>query len=376
MNSAPAFLSTAGKLLFAPHEDNTDFRMLLLRHCKNGMLISGILGILVVLFHSTVKVLFFDQPLAWSYQSPVEKTVVIWDKLLIILLSLGVIILSRRKISLSFCRTLFIFLSLIIAFFILLDDILQHDVSFSSGYLTILLLVVISCIPFKPWQALTLCAGTTLILYPGLLIIPEYAGVQNLAMPNNQIIYLIIMSLILAGISTFLYHSRHVMYMARKKADEYVDSFYEPDAAGGENQELDHDRELIEKDILTEERQWVSEISVDSVDKVFLDEVKKVIEEHIGDSNFGVEWLAHEVAISPRQLQRRLKSAIGLSAGNLIRVMRLQRSAQLIQQNAGNISEVAYKIGFNDPNYFSKIFRRRYGMNPSAYSKMIKKKLD
>jgi AraC-like DNA-binding protein len=79
--------------------------------------------------------------------------------------------------------------------------------------------------------------------------------------------------------------------------------------------------------------------------------------------------VAHEVAISPRQLQRRLKASIGLSVGNLIRVMRLQRSTQLLEQNAGNITEIAYSVGFNDPSYFSKIFKKMHGVNPSEFVK-------
>lgn len=49
--------------------------------------------------------------------------------------------------------------------------------------------------------------------------------------------------------------------------------------------------------------------------------------------------------------------------------MRLQRATQMLQQNAGNISEIAYKVGFNDPVYFSKIFKKMYDVNPSEYSK-------
>jgi signal transduction histidine kinase/DNA-binding NarL/FixJ family response regulator len=106
---------------------------------------------------------------------------------------------------------------------------------------------------------------------------------------------------------------------------------------------------------------------VPSADEVFVDRVRAVIEEHIGDSNFGVEWLADEVALSPRQLQRRIHVAMRLSAGGLIRMMRLQRAGQLFDRRAGTVSEVAYKVGFRDAVYFSRLFRQTFGVSPSEY---------
>jgi signal transduction histidine kinase/DNA-binding response OmpR family regulator len=109
-------------------------------------------------------------------------------------------------------------------------------------------------------------------------------------------------------------------------------------------------------------------IELPSFDELFLQRVRETIESHIGDSNFGVEWLADEVALSPRQLQRRIHTTLHLSAGGLIRMMRLQRAAQLLERRCGSVAEVAGKVGFRDAVYFSRLFRQTYGVPPSEYA--------
>jgi signal transduction histidine kinase/DNA-binding response OmpR family regulator len=108
--------------------------------------------------------------------------------------------------------------------------------------------------------------------------------------------------------------------------------------------------------------------NVSSADARFLQAVKDVIEQHMGNSNFSVEWLADEVALSARQLQRRAQAAAGISASGLIRMMRLQRSAQLLERRAATVSEIAYMVGFQDPGYFARLFKQTYGLTPSAYA--------
>ncbi len=108
-----------------------------------------------------------------------------------------------------------------------------------------------------------------------------------------------------------------------------------------------------------------SKITVTSADAAFLEQVQVAVEGRMANSNFGAEWLADEVGLSPRQLRRKLKELTNLSTAGYIRSMRLQRAAQLLEEQAGNVSEVAYAVGFQDPKHFSKLFRQVFGMAPS-----------
>ena len=110
-----------------------------------------------------------------------------------------------------------------------------------------------------------------------------------------------------------------------------------------------------------------SRVVVPSAEAAFLEAVRDAAEAHLGDDAFGVERLAEAVGLSRRQLTRRLKDALGTAPGAFLRELRLARAAQLLGQGAGTVAEVAYAVGYRDPEHFSKQFRKAFGVTPSAY---------
>lgn len=112
-----------------------------------------------------------------------------------------------------------------------------------------------------------------------------------------------------------------------------------------------------------------SEVSTISTDQKFLKRTLQIIETNFHDENFGVEQLADKISMSVSQLNRKLNALIDQPAGQLIRSLRLQRAADLLKQNAGNISEICYKLGFSDISYFSRAFKKQFGCTPSEYQK-------
>lgn len=112
-----------------------------------------------------------------------------------------------------------------------------------------------------------------------------------------------------------------------------------------------------------------SEMTVNSVDEVFLGKVMKKVEQYMGDEHFGVEQLSSEIGMSRSQLHRKLKALIDQSPTQFIRSFRLQRAHDLLKQNAATASEIAYRVGFGSPSYFTKCFHEQYGCTPSDVSK-------
>lgn len=110
-----------------------------------------------------------------------------------------------------------------------------------------------------------------------------------------------------------------------------------------------------------------SEIKVESIEDHFLKKVKSTIEARMGDSTLGVDGLANEVAMSTIQLYRKLKALTGHTPNELIRNLRIERAASLLRQHAGNVSEVAYQVGFNNMSYFAKCFREKFNKLPSEF---------
>lgn len=106
-----------------------------------------------------------------------------------------------------------------------------------------------------------------------------------------------------------------------------------------------------------------------SLDEQFLQQVLRVIEEYLDDDMFGVEQLAAGVNMSRSNLFRKLDALTGKSPTHLIRELRLTRAKQLLEQGAGNTTEVALMVGFNTPAYFVKCFVDQYGITPGELRK-------
>jgi transcriptional regulator GlxA family with amidase domain len=109
------------------------------------------------------------------------------------------------------------------------------------------------------------------------------------------------------------------------------------------------------------------------MDDVFLSKVMTAVEHHIGDERFSTEELAAEVAMSRMQLHRKLSALTNQSAGEFIRYLRLHRSLELLQKDAGTVSEIASMVGFSDPSYFSKCFHKQFGKVPTDVKKALER---
>ncbi|MEL6821336.1 MAG: ATP-binding protein, partial [Calditrichota bacterium] len=112
-----------------------------------------------------------------------------------------------------------------------------------------------------------------------------------------------------------------------------------------------------------------TDITVSSVHQVFLEKVTGIIESHMDNEEFSVEGLANEVGMSRGQLHRKLKALTNQSTSEFIRNFRLQRAAELIKQNAGNIAEIAYEVGFSSQAYFTRCFQEQFNCSPTEYRK-------
>ena len=97
----------------------------------------------------------------------------------------------------------------------------------------------------------------------------------------------------------------------------------------------------------------------------FVERVTAVIDDNMSDPDFTVARLAEEVALSRRQLTRRLKDAIGEPPGAFLRRYRLEWARRRLEGGADTVSEVAYAVGFRSPSAFSQSFREAYGEPPS-----------
>ena len=101
-----------------------------------------------------------------------------------------------------------------------------------------------------------------------------------------------------------------------------------------------------------------------SRDKLLLQKLHDIVLNNLENEHFGVEQLAKAYGISRYQLHRRLKKIENKSISQFIREIRLEQALKLLQNESGNVSEVAYRVGFNSPTYFNTCFRNYFGYPP------------
>lgn len=103
----------------------------------------------------------------------------------------------------------------------------------------------------------------------------------------------------------------------------------------------------------------------ESIEDAFLIKIRQAVEANLDNAEFSIEDLSRELAMSRTQVHRKLKALTNQSASQFIRVIRLQHGKALLQKGQNNISEVAYKVGFSSPAYFSTCYANYFGYAPS-----------
>lgn len=106
---------------------------------------------------------------------------------------------------------------------------------------------------------------------------------------------------------------------------------------------------------------------VSKVDRKFINELNAFIEANISNENFNVEDICKHIGLSKMQLYRKVNALLSCNVNEYILNKRLQKSKFLLQQEEFTIAEVAYKVGFSSPAYFSTVFKSKFEITPSEF---------
>jgi CheY-like chemotaxis protein len=150
-------------------------------------------------------------------------------------------------------------------------------------------------------------------------------------------------------------------------ADDYITKPFNTKILLIRVKNLIHLRRLLQQKIQRQMMMQPDEIAVSSIDQSFLKEIQELIENNLSDPNFNVDQLAKKLYLSQSTLYRKLQALTGESPVEYIRAYRLKRALQLINANFGNVTEVAFKVGFSNTAYFSKCFKEKFHHPPSSF---------
>ncbi|WP_108802465.1 two-component regulator propeller domain-containing protein [Aquimarina sp. Aq107] len=111
-----------------------------------------------------------------------------------------------------------------------------------------------------------------------------------------------------------------------------------------------------------------SDITVTSIDEELLKKAVKIVEENISNTSFDIPYFSSELGVSRTMLFSKIKGWTNLTPNEFIHSIRMKRASQLLELGQINISEVCYKVGFRNPKYFTKCFKKHFDQTPSEYA--------
>lgn len=127
--------------------------------------------------------------------------------------------------------------------------------------------------------------------------------------------------------------------------------------------------ELLLKNPVPQAEQFTRLLKPD--EEKFLSEVLQAIHKNYPDPGFNIESCCRVLAMSASQFYRKAVAVFGVSPNHLLSKIRLQKAKSLLQNRLLNVSQVSFDTGFSSPSYFSKCFKKQFGLLPQAYQQQV-----
>lgn len=129
-------------------------------------------------------------------------------------------------------------------------------------------------------------------------------------------------------------------------------------------------KELVIKDHAQNKAQQL--FSIAAPDEDWLIALNKQLEKHWADADFDGDDYCRAMAMSQSQFYRKTVALTGLSPNTLLKEFRLEKARKLIKKQQHAIAEIAFETGFSSPSYFTKCFKKKFGLLPMAYLYLLK----
>jgi ligand-binding sensor domain-containing protein/signal transduction histidine kinase/CheY-like chemotaxis protein len=106
-----------------------------------------------------------------------------------------------------------------------------------------------------------------------------------------------------------------------------------------------------------------------SQDEILLQKLHRIIEENIANPDLDLSFITTEIGMSKTVLYKKFSALTNLSLNEFIKTQRLKHAVDFFQKGETSVLSVALQVGFNDPKYFSREFKKIYGITPNDYIK-------
>lgn len=150
-------------------------------------------------------------------------------------------------------------------------------------------------------------------------------------------------------------------------ADAYITKPFSPKLLLARAFKLIEQREKLREKFSNDPNMMHPAICTSDKDKEFADKLHFFMEQQLTNPQFTVDEFASMMGLGRTVFYRKVRGVTGYSPNEYIRIIRMKKAAELLLENRYTVAEVSYKIGINDPFYFSKCFKQQFGVAPSVY---------
>lgn len=151
-------------------------------------------------------------------------------------------------------------------------------------------------------------------------------------------------------------------------ADAYMTKPFSPQLLKARIFQLLEQREKLRQKFSHDQTSIRPSLCSTDKDQLFVRRLDAIIYSKIGDVNLTIDAIAAQLHVGRTIFYRKVRGITGYTPSDYLRVLRMKKAAELLKEGTKNISEVAYAVGYDNPNYFSKRFKEHFGVPPSQYN--------
>lgn len=152
-------------------------------------------------------------------------------------------------------------------------------------------------------------------------------------------------------------------------ADAYIEKPFSTDHLTTQINNLLNNRAILKQVFLSNPHLKQPEITINKADANFLLKINDFILENLVNESFNIDDLATLLNTSRSTLHRKIRGILNITPNDYIRIIKLKKAAELLDQGIYRINEISYLVGFSSSSYFSKCFQKQFGVLPKEYSK-------
>ncbi len=152
-------------------------------------------------------------------------------------------------------------------------------------------------------------------------------------------------------------------------ADAYITKPFSPKLLMARISKLIEQRERLREKFSGDPSMVHPSFCASQQDKEFAERLQIIMDKQMGNAQFTIDEFAVLMKLGRTVFYRKVRGVTGYTPNEYMRIMRLKKAAELLAESGNTISEISYRVGINDPFYFSKCFKQQFGVTPSAYQK-------